>query len=117
MRENSQCEGGDLNPYANYGASTSNGQGGSEGPETSGESDEGPPRSLPVDPPKPAMANRVANEADVVEAALSAALTAAATAGRFDVVAQLAKELEARRLARAATNVIAIDRSTRGGRS
>jgi hypothetical protein len=34
---------------------------------------------------------------DVVEAALAQALKAAATAGRFDVVAQLARELEARR--------------------
>jgi hypothetical protein len=36
---------------------------------------------------------------DVVEAALARALDAAAAAGRFDVVAQLARELEARRLA------------------
>jgi hypothetical protein len=38
---------------------------------------------------------------DAVEAALATALVEAATAGRFDVVAQLARELEARRLARA----------------
>jgi hypothetical protein len=37
---------------------------------------------------------------DVVEASLAQALRAAATAGRFDIVAQLAKELEARRLHR-----------------
>jgi hypothetical protein len=35
-----------------------------------------------------------------IEAALAKGLEAAAMAGRFDVVAQLAKELEARRLAR-----------------
>lgn len=35
-----------------------------------------------------------------MEAALARALDAAAAAGRFDVVAQLARELEARRLAR-----------------
>jgi hypothetical protein len=35
---------------------------------------------------------------DIVEAALARALEAAAGAGRFDVVAQLARELEARRL-------------------
>jgi hypothetical protein len=35
-----------------------------------------------------------------VDAALARALDLAAKAGRFDVVAQLAKELEARRLAR-----------------
>jgi hypothetical protein len=34
-----------------------------------------------------------------VEAALARALEAAAEAGRFDVVAQIARELEARRLA------------------
>jgi hypothetical protein len=43
---------------------------------------------------------------DVVEAALAEALTAAARAGRFDVVAQIAKELEARRLAKE-PNVVA----------
>jgi hypothetical protein len=37
---------------------------------------------------------------DAVEAALAIALVEAATAGRFDVVAQVARELEARRLAR-----------------
>ena len=35
-----------------------------------------------------------------MEAAIARALDAAAAAGRFDVVAQLARELEARRLAR-----------------
>ena len=43
---------------------------------------------------------------DVVEAALALALTKAAAAGRFDVVAQLAKELEARRTA--ASNIVSI---------
>ncbi len=38
---------------------------------------------------------------DEVEAALARALDRASEAGRFDVVAQLARELEARRLARA----------------
>jgi hypothetical protein len=42
-----------------------------------------------------------------VEAALGGALTIAAEAGRFDVVAQLAKEMEARRLSRAG-NVVPI---------
>jgi hypothetical protein len=37
---------------------------------------------------------------DPVEMALCGALDAAASAGCFDVVAQIAKELEARRLAR-----------------
>jgi hypothetical protein len=54
-----------------------------------------------------ASAPHVADEAaDGVETALSRALAQAAAAGRFDVVAQLAKELEARRLARAG-NVVA----------
>jgi hypothetical protein len=48
-----------------------------------------------------------------VETALSKALDAAATAGRFDVVAQLAKELEARRLARSG-NIVALDPAKRG---
>ena len=43
---------------------------------------------------------------DAVEAALADALTKAATAGRFDVVAKLATELEARRLARTSSNVV-----------
>jgi len=47
-----------------------------------------------------------------VESALSIALCRAAEAGRFDVVAQLARELEARRLA-LANNVVAIDPKVR----
>jgi hypothetical protein len=51
---------------------------------------------------------------DAVEEALAGALARAAEAGRFDVVAQLAKELEARRLARAG-NVVLLrgERATR----
>jgi hypothetical protein len=47
-----------------------------------------------------------------IEVALAKALEAAANAGRFDVVAQLAKELEARRLARM-PNVVALDAARR----
>jgi hypothetical protein len=50
--------------------------------------------------------------ANAVETALARALEAAAAAGRFDVVAQLARELEARRLARS-SNVVSLDRSRR----
>ena len=50
-----------------------------------------------------------------LEAPLAEALTLAAAKGRFDVVAQLARELEARRLARAG-NVVRIDQSERGRR-
>jgi hypothetical protein len=51
-----------------------------------------------------------------VETALAAALTRAAEAGRWDVVAQLARELEARRLAQAG-NVVTLKapRQNRGG--
>jgi hypothetical protein len=47
-----------------------------------------------------------------VERALVRALGAAAAAGRFDVVAQLARELEARRLTRAG-NVVPLDAAKR----
>jgi len=61
---------------------------------------------------------QVARERDApvldVDAALAYALAAAARAGRFDVVSQLARELEARRLAN--SNVVAIA-SKRGARS
>ena len=49
------------------------------------------------------------NEPAAVESALADALVKAAAAGRFDVVAQLARELEARRLA-ASPNVVQIAR-------
>jgi hypothetical protein len=49
---------------------------------------------------------------DGVEPALARALAQAAEAGRFDVVAQLAKELEARRLGRMG-NVVALPTKTR----
>jgi hypothetical protein len=51
---------------------------------------------------------------DPVEAAVAKAIADAATAGRFDVVAQLARELEARRLARAG-NVVLLDAGRRRG--
>jgi hypothetical protein len=51
-------------------------------------------------------------DVDRVEAALAKALEGATAAGRFDVVAQLARELEARRLARAG-NVIALSGKSR----
>jgi hypothetical protein len=54
-----------------------------------------------------------AERPDHVELALAKALSQAAEAGRFDVVAQLARELEARRLARL-PNVVPL--SSRGAR-
>jgi hypothetical protein len=50
-----------------------------------------------------------------VEASLARALDAAAAAGRFDVVAQLARELEARRHA-SAGNVVDFGDARRRGR-
>jgi hypothetical protein len=58
--------------------------------------------------PKRREVSALAAPRDPVEAALSHALYFAAEAGRFDVVAQLAKELEARRLLRAG-NVVALE--------
>jgi hypothetical protein len=52
---------------------------------------------------------------DAVETALASALAAAAVAGRFDVVAQLARELEARRHARAGNIVLLDDARRKGG--
>jgi hypothetical protein len=49
---------------------------------------------------------------DAVEVALAKALGDAAAAGRFDVVAQLATELEARRRARAG-NVLSLEEARR----
>ncbi len=53
---------------------------------------------------------------DVVEAALAEALTRASEAGQWAVVSQLARELDARRKAHAAANIVHIDghRRTRG---
>jgi hypothetical protein len=57
----------------------------------------------------------VSSSAVDVETGLAAALLRAAEAGRFDVVAQLAQELEARRLARAG-DVVRLDDRERGKR-
>ena len=51
-------------------------------------------------------------EAEAVEAALAKALEGATAAGRWEVVSQLARELEARRLARMG-NVVTLDPKTR----
>jgi hypothetical protein len=62
---------------------------------------------VPVDAPREQRGNDWGN-ADPVEAVLAKALGEAAAAGRFDVVGQLARELEARRT-RVGANVIALD--------
>ena len=59
-------------------------------------------------PPIRSKLGRSLDQPDEVEAALAKALGDAAAAGRFDVVAQLAKELDARRLARAG-NVLSLE--------
>jgi hypothetical protein len=60
--------------------------------------------------PEPERAGRV----DAVEAALAKALEQAAAAGRFDVVAALAAELQARRLARGGVVTLDAKRRQRG---
>lgn len=49
-----------------------------------------------------------ADDSDAVEAALAAALAEASAAGRWDVVGQLARELEARRLASSGGVVVSL---------
>jgi hypothetical protein len=53
---------------------------------------------------------------DPVEAALATALDRASAAGRYDVVLQLARELEARRTARAGNVVRLEDERAKRGR-
>jgi hypothetical protein len=50
---------------------------------------------------------------EAVERALAAGISGATAAGRFDIVAQLARELEARRCLRAG-NIIPLDRKRSG---
>jgi hypothetical protein len=70
------------------------------------EDDAEPPRFLASGQEPPS----VGGVFDAVEAALAAAMCAATAAGRFDVVSQLARELEARRCARAG-NVVRLEPS------
>ena len=75
-----------------------------------GDSDEVSEGLLP-----PVATAATAEPADPVEAALSTALADASKAGRWDVVVQLGRELEARRLARSeATNVVTLASRRRG---
>jgi len=64
----------------------------------------------PSVPPPP----RLVAASDPVEEALAAALAGATAAGRWDIVAQLARELEARRLARAQVPTLDEARARRG---
>jgi hypothetical protein len=111
-RNQRECEGGDLNPEALSGASTSSSNLAIEGTQERGITSGEAMGSVLLDAPRTPVANAVANAVDAVESALSDAVTKAATAGRFDVVAQLARELEARRLGRMG-NVVALLARTR----
>jgi hypothetical protein len=73
----------------------------------------GDPRSPEIDPREHEQGQSGGNR-DPVEDALAKALTEASMAGRFDVVTQLARELEARRLARTTGNVVDIGTRRRG---
>ena len=75
----------------------------------------------PSEARKPAISRRVSEDVSEeppgalsVEAALARALVGATEAGRWDVVAQIARGLEARRLA--GSNVVAIARPKRHAR-
>jgi hypothetical protein len=59
------------------------------------------------------QARRTRGQADGVEAALAKALEGATAAGRWDVVSQLARELEARRLASSGAIDLACERARR----
>jgi hypothetical protein len=92
-----------------------------EAPKSSGESDDPPSKTDVVAIGDVAKAATVVDssersnpEGDAIEIALTAALGAAVAAGRFDVVAQLARELEARRLAR--SKVVDIGSRKRGSK-
>jgi hypothetical protein len=60
---------------------------------------------------------RAVPEPDPVEAALAIGIREASSAKRWDVVAALARELEARRIARQAPNVVALRPARDGERS
>jgi hypothetical protein len=65
-------------------------------------------------PPPPPPSRGGTGDDDPVEVALADALTKAAAAGRYDVVARLAGELEARRTARSNVTPITAAKKKRG---
>jgi len=67
----------------------------------------------PTRPPTLPQPVQDARNSDRIESALAEALRAASAAGRWDIVAQLARELEARRLA--GSNVERLDVTKKGG--
>jgi hypothetical protein len=100
-----------LNPYASYGASTSSGKPQGEGAPGTVKQGGGPESSPTVTGPNPASGQVVASVGNPVEEALARALREASVAGRWDVVAQLARELEARRDAKPGNVVSLADRA------
>lgn len=66
-------------------------------------------------PASEALGPNSTDAVDVVESALAYAIRKATDAGEWDRVTQLAKELEARRLARSAPNVVPIGRKSKEG--
>lgn len=60
-----------------------------------------------------ALVGQAEGRRDPVEDALAMALVEAAKAGRFDVVGQLARELEARRLTRSDGKVVPLEEKRR----
>jgi hypothetical protein len=73
--------------------------------------------SAPIGTSGPASEAFGPDSIDVVEAALGKALEAATADKRWDVVAQLGRELEARRVARGAPNVVVMSCRGRGRKS
>jgi hypothetical protein len=88
-----------LNPDALSGASTSSRGGASEGAPRTGDRDVSPPAQRLSTALADAVCNPLCNAPDPVEVALAEGLAKATAAGEWAIVAQLAKELEARRLA------------------
>ncbi len=102
-----KCTGRDLNPHA-LRRRNLNG----EEPNTVEESRDVAASLSDVEAPSEGLPTLRADTSDAVEEALGVALREAAIAGRFDVVAALARELEARRLA-GASNVVSLDTARR----
>lgn len=102
------CEEGDLNPGGMSRSATNKGD-----PRT-GNAATSPARDAQV--PDRSSAGTLPDDSpasvDPVEASLAGALDRASAAGRWDVVAQLARELEARRLA-STPNVVSLDAAER----
>jgi hypothetical protein len=98
-----------LEPSANL---RERGEGGDAG-QRAGSIQERSEPSAPVATPGPASEGGGPDSIDVVEVALAKTIEAAIAEGRWAIVAQLGRELEARRRAAGAPNVVAMDRGRR----